>query len=311
MEIDHGFYRVLAVVIIIVTIVAVIVRVKTGKRDEVPKADVSERVEINAPGPDYEEEPVTTAGEGMDKITSEKAISENGFVQVEKIMTEIADDGKDSQITYSGYYISSVDLSRLSDQTSDYTDCITADGFDVSKMKDISFADAFGFSYESCSSMNDFFEFARKASGFDADLYDASYDEEKYDLMKEESYEFNGDSSILYQMMGDMEFDSLLQSRSFYSLSSLSDGTKYPQMFTAIVQYEKDGITYTKTVYLGFTYFKDEESSSCGCSTGCEDPCDDTCSDEKCSDCCTDSPCPSCGGTDGCLDDCEGDCCRR
>ena len=82
-------------------------------------------------------------------------------------------------------------------------------------------------------------------------------------------------------------------------------------MFTAIVQYIKGDITYTKTAYLGFSYYKEGESGGCGCCSGseCETSCED-CSDNA--GCCSESDgtCPSCGGVGGCTEDCTGDCCK-
>lgn len=63
-------------------------------------------------------------------------------------------------------------------------------------------------------------------------------------------------------------------------------------MFTAVVQYMKDGKTITKTVYLGIHYYNEEGS--------------DDCNNGKDGN----APCPTCGETDGCKDDCIGSCCK-
>lgn len=318
MKLDAGTIKTIAVVFVITIIVALIARhimEKKGVYDTPSKTDpvMQEAIEETVSEETVTEKSVISAGNGFDSVTSDKAISENTCVQVEKIFTEVVDDGKGSQeLKYTSYYLTDVDLTRLSDSTSDYTACITEDGFDDSKVEKISFVDAFGFSYQGCTDMAEFFELARKSSGFDSDMMDASYDEEKYELMKEESYEFNGDCSILYSMLGDMDYDRLIQSTCYYTLSQAEDGTKYPSMFTAIVQYEKGGVTYTRTAYLGFSYYKEGETGGCGCGTdsGCN-----SCEDESCEDtddCCSDSEsaCPSCGGIGGCTDDCTGACCK-
>ena len=317
MKLDAGTIKTIAVVIVITIIVAFVARYimeKKGFYDTPSKTDpvVQEAIEETVSEETVTEKPVITAGNGFDSVTSDKAISENTCVQVEKIFTEVVDDGKGSQeLKYTSYYLADVDLTRLSDSTYDYTACVTEDGFDDTKVEKISFAEAFGFSYQGCTDMAEFFEFARKSSGFDSDMMDASYDEEKYELMKEESYEFNGDCSILYSMLGDMDYDRLIQSTCYYTLSEAEDGTKYPSMFTAIVQYEKGGVTYTKTAYLGFSYYKEGETVGCGCGSGsdCGSSCED-CSDDA--GCCSgsDGVCPSCGGVGGCTDDCTGDCCK-
>ena len=63
-------------------------------------------------------------------------------------------------------------------------------------------------------------------------------------------------------------------------------------MFTAVVQYMKDGKTITKTVYLGIHFYYEEGS--------------DDCNNGKDGN----VPCPTCGETDGCKDDCIGACCK-
>lgn len=318
MKLDSGTIKTIAVVVVITIIVALIARhimEKKGVYDTPSKTDftMQEVVEDIASEETVTEKPVIGAGNGFDSVTADKTISENTCVQVEKIFTEVVDDGKGSQeLKYTSYYLADVDLTRLSDSVSDYTACITEDGFDDSKVEKISFAEAFGFSYQGCTDMAEFFEFARKCSGFDSDMTDASYDEEKYELMKEESYEFNGDCSILYSMLGDMDYDRLIQSTCYYSLSEAEDGTKYPSMFTAIVQYEKEGVTYTKTAYLGFSYYKEGETGGCGCGSdaGCDSCEGDSC--ENTDDCCggSENACPSCGGVGGCTDECTGACCK-
>ena len=318
MKFDSGIVKMLIVVFALTIIVALILRhvmEKKGLYDSVPqKEQVTSEVIVDEEETEpVTEKPVTSAGNGYDKTSSDKAVSENTCVQVEKICTEMVDDGKGGQeLKYTSYYLTDVNLTKLSDSTSDYTQCISEIGFDDSKVQEISFVDAFGFSYQGCTSMAEFFELARKSSGFDYDMTDASYDEEKYELMKEESYEFNGECSILYSMLGDMDYDRLIQSTCYYSLSEAEDGTKYPSMFTAIVQYEKDGVTYTKTVYLGFSYYKEGETGGCGCGSeeaysSCEG---DSC--EESDGCCEGETgaCPSCGGVGGCTDECTGACCK-
>lgn len=322
MKIDSGIIKMLIVVLAVTIIAALILRhvmEKKGLYESSQKVETSveetseETVDDEETKEDDNESKAVSAGNGYEKISADKAVSENTCVQVEKILTEVVDDGKGNQeLKYTSYYMSDVNLTALSDSTADYTQCITEDGFDDSKIEKVSFADAFGFSYQGCTDMAEFFELARKSSGFDYDMTDASYDEEKYELMKEESYEFNGDCSILYSMLGDMDYDRLIQSTCYYSLSELEDGTKYPTMFTAIVQYVKGDITYTKTAYLGFSYYKEGETGGCGC--GSDSGCG-TCEEESCEGtdgCCSDSDsaCPSCGGVGGCTEDCTGNCCK-
>ena len=300
-------FKAIGAALIIVVLVALAIRHFFGKKvtDPVPSTDtlVEESTETTETGELYEEEEgeeeviVIPPGNGFEKSDAAKFMDSKDSVQMEKLITQIVDDGEGNQVV-------------------SYTDCMVGGGYVPENVKDISFVDAFGFSYQGCENMSEFFELARKSSGFDADLTDASYDEEKYKLMKEESYEFNGDSSILYQMLGNMDFDKLLRSESFYTLHVSEDGVKYPSMMTAIVQYEKDGKVVTKTAYLGFLFYNEGDLAGCDCGqdSGCGGS--DCGSSSSCG--CSDSeeegngtdPCPSCGGVGGCLEGCSGDCCK-
>ncbi len=328
MKLDSGIVKTIAIVLVITIIVALILRhvmEKNGFYDtdsSAQKTDdskVSEEM-IDTTTPEVEEEAALPApGNGYDKVTSDKTVSSYDCVQIEKIYTVITDDGLGNQeMDYTRYYLSDVNLKNYTDSTSDYSQAVGVDAFDDEKVAKIEFSDAFGFSYENCADLSEFFENARKGSGFDADLTDASYDEEKYSLNKEESYEFNGDCSILYTMLGDMDYDKLLQSTCYYTLSRGDDGAKYPVMFTAIVQYEKDGLTITRTAYLGFNYYHVGEETGCNCGNGNEcntDSCSEGascgCESENGSCGCNGSdPCPACGGVGGCKEGCTGDCCK-
>ena len=326
-------FKAIGAALIIVVLVALAIRHFFGKKvtDPVPSTDtlVEESAETTETGELYEEEEgeaeveviVTPPGNGFEKSDAAKFMDSKDSVQMEKLITQIIDDGEGNQeVSYSSYYTAELDFKALSCITSDYTDCMVGGGYVPENVKDISFVDAFGFSYQGCENMSEFFELARKSSGFDADLTDASYDEEKYKLMKEESYEFNGDSSILYQMLGNMDFDKLLRSESFYTLHVSEDGVKYPSMMTAIVQYEKDGKVVTKTAYLGFLFYNEGDLAGCDCGqdSGCGGSDCGSSSSCGCSDseeegscgCNGTDPCPSCGGVGGCLEGCSGDCCK-
>ncbi len=331
MKTDSGFIKILAVVLAVTVIAALIIRYameKNGMYDEAPMPQKTEEVHTEeemtkddevAEETEEEVKELPLPGNGYDKSASDKAVNSYDCVQIEKIYTVITDDGKGAQeMDYSKYYMSEVNLKDYTDKTSDYSKAVGVDAFDDDKVEKIKFSDAFGFSYETCRNLSEFFENARKGSGFDADMMDASYDEDKYSLNKEESYEFNGDCSILYTMLGDMDYDTLLKSESYYTLSRGDDGTKYPVMFTAVVQYKKDGVTVTKTAYLGFDYYHEGEETGCNCGNG--DSCNEDMSTEStgcgCGNgtgscgCNGDAPCPSCGGVGGCREGCTGDCCK-
>ena len=326
---NKGILKVVAIVIALVIVVALMLKYFMGRANKpVDETDslTQEAVTEDEPVVEDEVEEVETteekedekfmipAGNGFDKALADKAMNAKEFVQIEKLFTEIVDDGEgNTKTSYSEYYASEVSLQKMKDTTTDYTDCMTEDGYIDENEKPISFAEAFGFSYEGCRDFGEFLDLARKCNGFDADLMDASYDEDKYELMKEESYEYVGDCSVLYKMLGNMDYDRLIKSEAYYSLNEFEDGTKYPYQFTAIVQYEKGGVTYTKTAYMGVVFYNADEINDCSCSngSGCGDDCGSCCEEDGDSCGCNgDEPCASCGGVGGCTDDCTGDCCK-
>ena len=289
MKMDSKLLKIAVVVLIAIIIVTVCFFAcsKDKSKKETEEVAVEDVIE---------EEKEIPIGGGFDEAKATECINSKCGVQIEKIFMETKDDGAGNQkMTYKEYVVSDISLDSGSCTTSDYTEALSGEGFDESKIKSVDFVDAFGFSYQNASKLSDLTEQTRKAFGFDKDLSDATFDSEKYELMNEESYVFNSDSGILSSLLGDESYDELLQFTSYYTLSKECD-SKYPEMFTAVVQYKKDGIIHTKTAYLGFTFYGDEtdmatEGGSCGCGGSKE-------------------PCPSCGGVDGCTDDCTGKCCN-
>lgn len=86
------------------------------------------------------------------------------------------------------YYLSDVDIAAMTDATSDYTQAVGTEAFDSEKISDISFEEAFGFSYKTCKHLYEVMETARLTMGFDAEYEDARLDDNKKNLLGEESY---------------------------------------------------------------------------------------------------------------------------
>lgn len=99
------------------------------------------------------------------------------------------DDGNGNQtMQFQTYYLSDVDIAAMTDATSDYTQAVGTEAFDSEKISDISFEEAFGFSYKTCKDLYEVMETARLTMGFDAEYEDASLDDNKKNLLGEESY---------------------------------------------------------------------------------------------------------------------------
>jgi hypothetical protein len=213
-------------------------------------------------------------------------------LQIEKIYTETVDDGNGNQtMQFQTYYLSDVDIAAMTDATSDYTQAVGTEAFDSEKISDISFEEAFGFSYKSCKDLYEVLETARLTMGFDAEYEDAGLDDNKKDLLGEESYVYEKDCSILEQLLANVDYDTLIQKKCAYSVAEM-EGTKYPTSFTAVVQYVKGNVTYTKTAYLGFAGENANELL------------------EEENTCKSNDVCGACGETGECSQGCGGSCCK-
>lgn len=134
-------------------------------------------------------------------------------------------------------------------------------------------------------------ETARLTMGFDAEYEDARLDDNKKNLLGEESYVYEKDCSILEQLLANVDYDTLIQTKCAYSVAEM-EGTKYPTSFTAVVQYVKGNVTYTKTAYLGFAGENADELL------------------EEENTCKSNDVCGACGETGECSQGCGGSCCK-
>lgn len=245
------------------------------------------------------EETIVTAAEelpedgGVKEVVDCRAVY-NSFskLQVEKIYTETVDAGNGNRtMKYKTYYLSDVDIAAMTDVTADYTQAVGTEAFDSSKISGISFEEAFGFSYKTCKDLYEVMEKARLSMGFDVDYETASLDENKKNLLGEESYIYEKECSILEYLLENVDYDTLIQKKCAYSVTEM-DEIKYPVSFTAVVQYVKGNVTYTKTAYLGFAGGNIDELS------------------EEENACNSNDICGTCGETGECSQRCGGSCCE-
>lgn len=262
-----------------------------GKREvgnEKENADVAETVckETTVAEEISEEE---GAKEAVDCRVAYNSFSK---LQVEKIYTETVDAGNGNQtMQYKTYYLSDVDIAAMTDATSDYTQAVGTEAFDSEKISGISFEEAFGFSYKTCNDLYEVMEKARVFMGFDADYENARLDENKKNLLGEESYIYEKECSILELLLENVDYDILTQKKCAYSVTEMG-GIKYPASFTAVVQYVKGNVTYTKTAYLGFAGENVDELS------------------EEENACNSNDICGTCGKNGECSQGCGGSCCE-
>ena len=110
-------------------------------------------------------------------------------------------------------------------------------------------------------------------------------------MLGEESYIYEKDCSILEQLLANVDYDTLIQTKCAYSVAEM-EGTKYQTSFIAVVQYVKGNVTYTKTAYLGFAGENADELL------------------EEENTCKSNNVCGACGETGECSQGCGGSCCK-
>src|SRR5574344_1070935 len=82
----------------------------------------------------------------------EKSLTEATNILVEKVVrTSVQDTDGNYSTSYDSYVVSNVELAKGIDNTEDFTDAVSAKEYDDELVKQVSFKDGFGFSYEGLS----------------------------------------------------------------------------------------------------------------------------------------------------------------
>ena len=216
MKTEHIKILIFAIAISFVMVVAFYIYFGKGKVErEKGDADVIETVCEETAVTDVEEIPEE---EGAKEAVDSRAVYDSfSKLQIEKIYTETVDDGNGNQtMQFQTYYLSDVDIAAMTDATSDYTQAVGTEAFDSEKISGISFEEAFGFSYKTCKDLYEVMETARLTMGFNAEYEDARLDDNKKNLLGEESYVYEKDCSILEQLLANVDYDTLIQKKCAY-----------------------------------------------------------------------------------------------
>lgn len=252
--------------------------------------------------------------------------------------------GEYTQDTYTRYYDSMINLDEMTESSIDCTEGAN-DGFNKNLVKESTFDELFGFSYNEAGNASDLINLLYTNLGFDIDTSDAYVEDELSVLNRHDTYICNGTCSAVENIVISEGKEPIYKQCDF-KMFWLPDGTPYPSSVSYIVCFQINDYEF-KTYWgsieikvnndsgineLSYAFETDEdaeelsdmnESECCGgtCSggcTGCENGCDgcESCLEFGCGSACgnsdTDSCCGSCEDTkeDTCGCGCSGESCN-
>lgn len=192
-------------------------------------------VEEVKPEPVFE----TDVFEKADELTIEK---------VERTIIE-GEEGE-FETTYDTYVVSDITVSKGTDKTDDYAKAMADGDFNEDLIESVDFADAFGISYAGKNG-KEILEALLETNGFGTDYSDLEFDEETYELTGQNTYLLK-DCDVL-NALSDTDADKVLKKEAYVQVTKDSSGNTMPEVFSAQVQFEKDGKTITKSLYLQVT----------------------------------------------------------
>lgn len=179
-----------------------------------------------------------------------KPFEEASWITVEKVdRTTVEDKDGGSKTTYHTYVVSDVDLKNQKDDTEDYVRALASEEMDDSLVRRVNFDECFGFSYRDLNGY-EVLEKLMDENGFDGSLYDTEYDENTYDMTKQNLYVLKNDCSVIKQMLDGVEHDELIESKVSYQTIKTDDGVVIPDCITAVVKYRIGEDTYTRNIFL-------------------------------------------------------------
>lgn len=242
--------------------------------------------------------------------------------------------GEYTQDTYTRYYDSMINLDEMTESSIDCTEGAN-DGFNKNLVKESTFNELFGFSYNEAGNASDLINLLYTNLGFDIDTSDAYVEDELSVLNRHDTYICNGTCSAVENIVTNEGKEPVYKQCDF-KMFWLPDGTPYPSSVSYMVCFQINDYEF-KTYWgsieikvnndsgineLSYAFGTDEDSeemsdmneSECcgetcgeGC-TGCENGCDgcESCLEFGCGSACENSCAGSCCGS---CEDVEGDTC--
>lgn len=209
---------------------------EAGGNDEVKNSDLVYREEIT---------------ETPEKIFAsyEKSLTEATNILVEKVVrTSVQDADGNYSTSYDSYVVSNVEVTKGIDDTEDFTDAVSAKEYDDELIKQVSFKDGFGFSYEGLSAVG-IYETFLDLEGFFINTKDVSLDEDRTKLTGQNNYVINDNSLIIKKLLPDYEGKDVISTMAYYQ-TIMENGMEIPEFFVAVVEYREGDQVIEKSIYL-------------------------------------------------------------
>ena len=146
----------------------------------------------------------------------EKNLNEASNVLVEKVIrTSVEEADGNYSTNYEVYVVSNVDLVKRSDDTEDFTEAVSAKEYDDELIKQVSFSDGFGFSYQGLNAVG-IYETLIDIEGFAVNVNDVSLDEDRTKLTGQNNYIINDDSHIIEKLLPDYESKDVIEKKAYF-----------------------------------------------------------------------------------------------
>lgn len=170
----------------------------------------------------------------------------NSFDSVAFVKSSSANifEGNDHAFSREQYIVSEVDLVKGTDETID-----RMTGSETFEQK-LNFKDVFGIDakdyYEPFSLMKD----VLKEQGINTDFLKASLDVEMYEITGQKTYRLENDSEIIQKMIENLDYDEILDSYCYFTVTDTTSGESYIQFIGAKVEYRKGNTATSKNLTL-------------------------------------------------------------
>jgi len=243
-------------IIVIVLVIVAMVTAKNQKKTEVSGPDdvqISDLVYREEPTPIVDGE-AGAADDQEKKVKAfisnyEKTLSDAEFITVEKVVRTIEEDTEGNYSTvYDAYLVSDINLSKKTDNTEEFAEAISAKEYDESLIKEVSFSDGFGFSYQGLNARG-IYETLLDMEGFSGDLTEVTFDEETNALTGQNIYLLKNEGSVIEHLLPDYEEKDVIEKRVYFETTKATD-TEMPDYFVAVIKYREGDKVIEKSIYL-------------------------------------------------------------
>lgn len=188
---------------------------------------------------------------GKPKTEVCEAYFENAsYITVEKVQQtcwQKADGSYES--SYDAYLVADLELKGQKEYTEDYTEAMAGTQFDDTKVKKVSFQDAFGFAYAGKNGWEIYQELL-KGYNLQIDLEEASFDAETYELTTQKLFLLSDDEAVYNHLLDGEDYDEIIGKKICYQTGETEDGLVYPDCFTVSVQMKQGEDIVTKKLFL-------------------------------------------------------------